>query len=286
MKYNEPLSHYTFTKTGGPADYLAFPTSEVQLQQLIDLANAYDLPVTTLGNSSNLIIKDGGLRGLVIILLKMNTIKVVDQQIIAQAGAKLIDVTKVASKAGLSGLEFAAGIPGSVGGAAFMNAGAYGGEVAEVITEIQEILPQGQLLTVQGSQLDFSYRHSVVQDNHGSVTKVIFNLHHGDSAIIQSKMDKLNALRQSKQPLEYPSCGSVFKRPTGHFTGPLIIKAGLQGKIIGGAQVSMKHAGFIINLGNATASDYLALIHLIQTTVQQKFGVALETEVRIIGEDQ
>lgn len=286
IKVADSLSNYTFTKTGGPGDYVAFPQTLAELQLLTDFAREKQMPVTALGNSSNLIIKDGGIKGLVIILTKLNQIAVHEQQITAQAGASLIAVTKAASQAGLSGLEFAAGIPGSVGGAAFMNAGAYGGEVSTVITQIQEILPTGQLVTIKKPDLNFAYRHSVVQDNHGIVTAVTFTLEPGDAHKIQAKMDELNALRRSKQPLEYPSCGSVFKRPEGYFTGPLIIKAGLQGKIIGGAQVSQKHAGFIINLGTATASDYLALIKLIQATVQEKFGVALETEVRIIGEDQ
>ena len=243
------------------------------------------MPVTTLGNSSNLIIKDGGIRGLVIMLPEFNKIEVKKQQITAEAGAAIIAVTKAASKASLTGLEFAAGIPGSVGGAIFMNAGAYGGEIANVVNSIDEILPDGREVQISGSDLHFGYRHSIVQENHGIVVAATFNLEVGQQPQIQDKMDELNALRRSKQPLEYPSCGSVFKRPQGHFTGPLIIKAGLQGKSIGGAQVSNKHAGFIINTGNATATDYLQLIQLIQKTVKEKFAVQLETEVRIIGED-
>ncbi|MCO6541998.1 MAG: UDP-N-acetylmuramate dehydrogenase [Lactobacillus sp.] len=285
IKFNEPLSNYTYTKTGGPADFLAFPTNRQELKLLLKTASNLGYPVTTLGNSSNLIIKDGGIRGLVIMLPKFKQIKVDNQQITAEAGAAIIDVTKVACQASLTGLEFAAGIPGSVGGAAFMNAGAYGGEMANVIHSIDQILPDGREVVLSGADLHFSYRHSVVQENHGIVVSVTFALQKGQQSQIQAKMDELNALRRSKQPLEYPSCGSVFKRPEGHFTGPLIIQAGLQGKTIGGAQVSMKHAGFIINIGNATATDYLNLIHLIQKTVKEKFAVQLETEVRIIGED-
>lgn len=285
IKTNEPLSRYTYTKTGGPADYLAFPTTRQELKDLLIRARKQKMPVTTLGNSSNLIIKDGGIRGLVIMLPKFNKIEVKQQQITAEAGAAIIAVTKAASKASLTGLEFAAGIPGSVGGAIFMNAGAYGGEIANVVSSIDEILPDGREVQISGSDLHFGYRHSVVQENHGIVVAATFNLEAGQQPQIQNKMDELNALRRSKQPLEYPSCGSVFKRPQGHFTGPLIIKAGLQGKSIGGAQVSNKHAGFIINTGNATATDYLQLIQLIQKTVKEKFAVQLETEVRIIGED-
>ena len=285
IKTNEPLSRYTYTKTGGPADYLAFPTTRQELKDLLVRARKQKMPVTTLGNSSNLIIKDGGIRGLVIMLPEFNKIEVKKQQITAEAGAAIIAVTKAASKASLTGLEFAAGIPGSVGGAIFMNAGAYGGEIANVVSSIDEILPDGREVQISGSDLHFGYRHSVVQENHGIVVAATFNLEVGQQPQIQNKMDELNALRRSKQPLEYPSCGSVFKRPQGHFTGPLIIKAGLQGKSIGGAQVSNKHAGFIINTGNATATDYLQLIQLIQKTVKEKFAVQLETEVRIIGED-
>ncbi len=285
IKTNEPLSRYTYTKTGGPADYLAFPTTRQELKDLLVRARKQKMPVTTLGNSSNLIIKDGGIRGLVIMLPQFNKIEVKQQQITAEAGAAIIAVTKAASKASLTGLEFAAGIPGSVGGAIFMNAGAYGGEIANVVSSIDEILPDGREVQISGSDLHFGYRHSVVQENHGIVVAATFNLEVGQQPQIQDKMDELNALRRSKQPLEYPSCGSVFKRPQGHFTGPLIIKAGLQGKSIGGAQVSNKHAGFIINTGNATATDYLQLIRLIQKTVKEKFAVQLETEVRIIGED-
>lgn len=285
IKTNEPLSRYTYTKTGGPADYLAFPTTRQELKDLLVRARKQKMPVTTLGNSSNLIIKDGGIRGLVIMLPQFNKIEVKQQQITAEAGAAIIAVTKAASKASLTGLEFAAGIPGSVGGAIFMNAGAYGGEIANVVNSIDEILPDGREVQISGSDLHFGYRHSVVQENHGIVVAATFNLEVGQQPQIQNKMDELNALRRSKQPLEYPSCGSVFKRPQGHFTGPLIIKAGLQGKSIGGAQVSNKHAGFIINTGNATATDYLQLIQLIQKTVKEKFAVQLETEVRIIGED-
>lgn len=285
IKTNEPLSRYTYTKTGGPADYLAFPTTRQELKDLLVRARKQKMPVTTLGNSSNLIIKDGGIRGLVIMLPEFNKIEVKKQQITAEAGAAIIAVTKAASQASLTGLEFAAGIPGSVGGAIFMNAGAYGGEIANVVSSIDEILPDGREVQISGSDLHFGYRHSIVQENHGIVVAATFNLEVGQQPQIQDKMDELNALRRSKQPLEYPSCGSVFKRPQGHFTGPLIIKAGLQGKSIGGAQVSNKHAGFIINTGNATATDYLQLIQLIQKTVKEKFAVQLETEVRIIGED-
>ena len=242
------------------------------------------MPLTVIGNASNLIVRDGGIRGLVLILTAMNEITVTDNTVTAQAGARLIDTTEAAYRAGLTGLEFAAGIPGSVGGALFMNAGAYGGEVCNVISSAHVLTRAGEFKTYNHRELKFWYRHSIVQDTGDVVLSVTFSLKPGDKPAVRAKMDELNARRAAKQPLEYPSCGSVFKRPPHHFVGPMIQKAGLQGHIIGGAQVSMKHAGFIINLGDATATDYLDMIHLIQKTVKAKFGVDLETEVRIIGE--
>lgn len=282
---DEPLSKYTFTKTGGPADQLAFPTSIQEVQQLLAYAKAQHLPLTVIGNASNLIVKDGGIRGLVLILTKMKTIQAQGQRVVAEAGARLIDTTEAAYQAGLTGLEFAAGIPGSVGGAVFMNAGAYEGEVSEHIESVTVLTQAGQLKTYPNSQMAFSYRHSLVQATGDVVVSATFKLAPGDKPAIRQQMDHLNALRASKQPLEYPSCGSVFKRPPDHYVGPMIQQAGLQGHIIGGAQISTKHAGFIVNIGGATASDYLAMIHLVQREVFAKFGVHLQPEVRIIGTD-
>ncbi|VDG17880.1 UDP-N-acetylmuramate dehydrogenase [Lactiplantibacillus mudanjiangensis] len=285
IKKDESLSHYTNTKTGGPADYVAFPKSISETKALLEYADAQQIPVTVIGNASNLIVKDGGIRGLTLILTKMNQIHASDHQVVAEAGAALIDATKAACHASLTGLEFAAGIPGSVGGAIFMNAGAYGGEISEVVAEVTVLTADGQLKTLSNEALDFGYRHSTVQDYHDTVVSATFKLKSGDQTKIQARMDELNFLRASKQPLEWPSCGSVFKRPTGYFTGKLIHDAGLQGTRVGGAEVSKKHAGFIINVDHATATDYMEMIHHIQTVVFEKFGVHLETEVRIIGED-
>ena len=286
FKLDEPLSKYTFTKTGGNADVLAFPKTREELVEIVDTARVNKVPITIIGNASNLIIKDGGIRGIVIILPNFHQIKVSETKVTAEAGATIINTTIAAQKAGLTGIEFAAGIPGSVGGAVFMNAGAYGGEIKDVFESAEVLLPDGHITTLTHDDMNFGYRHSTVQDDGGIVISATFNLKRGKKEVIQEEMDRLNALRRSKQPLEYPSCGSVFKRPKGHFTGPLIIKAGLQGKIVGGAQVSMKHAGFIVNIKHATATDYLNLIHLIQKTVKEKFDVELHTEVRIIGEDK
>ncbi|WP_338035096.1 UDP-N-acetylmuramate dehydrogenase [Lacticaseibacillus porcinae] len=285
LLHDEPLSHYTFTKTGGPADLLAFPKSIAEIQQLLAYANDNNLPLTFIGNASNLIVKDGGIRGLVIILTTMKNIEAHGNTVTADAGARLIDTTEAAYQAGLTGMEFAAGIPGSVGGAVFMNAGAYGGEVKDCLQSTTVLTQAGELKTYSNADMGFSYRHSLVQTTGDIVVSATFGLKPGDPIAIREQMDNLNAQRAAKQPLEYPSCGSVFKRPVGHFVGPMIQKAGLQGHIIGGAQISTKHAGFIVNLGGATATDYLDMIHLVQKTVAEKFDVQLEPEVRIIGED-
>jgi UDP-N-acetylmuramate dehydrogenase len=286
IQKNIPLSRYTFTKTGGPAQYLAFPKSPAELQQLVLAAKQDDLPLTVIGNASNLIIRDGGIKGLVVILTKMKQIAIKGTVVTAQAGARIIDTAFAAANSGLSGLEFAAGIPGSVGGAIFMNAGAYGGETANAVASVEVLTRSGEFKHYDHDQLQFAYRHSLVQETGDLVISASYQLKVGQKLPILAEMNYLNALRRYKQPLEYPSCGSVFKRPQGHFVGPMIIKAGLQGQQIGGAQDSTKHAGFIVNKGGATASDYLALIHLIQKKIKEKYGLDLHTEVRIIGTDQ
>ncbi|KRK57772.1 UDP-N-acetylenolpyruvoylglucosamine reductase [Fructilactobacillus fructivorans] len=281
---DEPLSNYSWTKTGGKADFLAFPSSFKETEELLNYANEIKMPITVLGNASNLIVRDGGIRGLTIILTKMNAIRTEDHRVIAEAGAAYIDVTKAAQKAGLTGLEFAAGIPGSVGGGVFMNAGAYGGETQYILESATVLTPQGEIIVLNNDQLDFGYRHSSIQDYGDVVLEATFKLEPGNKPEIQSEMDHLNYLRRSKQPLEWPSCGSVFKRPKGYFAGKLIHDAGLQGYRSGGAEVSKKHAGFIINVGGATATDYLNVIKHVQETVYHDNQVHLETEVRIIGE--
>lgn len=283
IKQDEPLMHYTYTHTGGPADWLAFPKNVEEVQTLVAYANDHQLPLTVLGNASNLIVRDGGIEGLTLILTRMNKISVTGNRVTAQAGAAYIETTIAARDHSLTGLEFAAGIPGSIGGAIFMNAGAYGGETKEVVESATVLLPDGTVKRLTNEELDFGYRHSSVQDNHGVVLDATFSLQPGDHDEIAAKMDELNARRAAKQPLDLPSCGSVFKRPTGYFAGKLIHDAGLQGYTAGGAQVSTKHAGFIVNIDHGTASDYVAVIHHVQQTVKEKFGVSLQTEVRIIG---
>ncbi|XIF20447.1 MAG: UDP-N-acetylmuramate dehydrogenase [Acetilactobacillus jinshanensis] len=279
---NEPLSKYTFTKTGGRAEYLAFPQTIQQVKQLVSYAKDHRLPVTTLGNASNLIISDNGIKGLVMILTKLNQYHLSGNEIVAGAGVPIIDVSVLACQHSLSGLAFAAGIPGSVGGAVFMNAGAYGGSTSQVVESAQVLTDAGQIKTLTNQQLKFSYRHSVIQENHDIVLGATFELKPGNQNQIQADMDNFNAQRASKQPLAWPSCGSVFKRPKGHYAGQLIHDADLQGYRSGGAQVSRIHAGFIVNVDHATATDYLNVIHHVQHQVYKNSGVHLQTEVRIL----
>ncbi|UQF38000.1 UDP-N-acetylmuramate dehydrogenase [Vagococcus lutrae] len=285
IKVNEPLSNYTFTKTGGPADVLAFPRSQKEARELVEYCLAHQYPWLVLGNASNLIVRDGGIEGFVLMLTEMNQIDVHEDKIVAEAGAKLIETSREAYRASLTGLEFACGIPGSIGGAIYMNAGAYGGEIKDVFESCDVLWADGTFETLTLEQLEFSYRHSVLQERKGVVLSVTFALQQGDASAIKAQMDELTHLRESKQPLEYPSCGSVFKRPEGHFTGKLIQDAGLQGYIQGGAQISTKHAGFIVNINQATATDYVTLIRYIQEVIFEKYQVKLETEVRIIGRE-
>ena len=285
IKANEPLSNYTYTKTGGPADLLVFPRSVEQVQRVLAAVKQENLPLTVLGNASNLIVKDGGIRGLVMILTDMQELVLEGNQLKAASGAALIEASRQAAAVGLTGLEFACGIPGSIGGAIYMNAGAYGGEVKDVISQVQTMTRDGQLKTYAGADCDFSYRHSRFQEGDEVILGVTFDLAPGDQSAIDAKVAELTHLRQSKQPLEYPSCGSVFKRPEGYFAGKLIQDAGLQGYQVGGAQVSTKHAGFIVNVDHATATDYLAVIEQVRLVVWARTGVFMEPEVRIIGED-
>ena len=283
IKQDEPLMNYTYTKTGGPADWLAFPETIDQVKKLVDYVREHKMGLTVLGNASNLIVGDGGIDDLTIILTRLNKIEVHDNKVTAQAGASYIATTEAARDSELTGLVFAAGIPGSIGGAVFMNAGAYGGETKNVVSEATVMLPDGTIKHFTNEELDFGYRHSSIQDNNGVVLDATFALEPGKYDDIKARMDDLNERREAKQPLDLPSCGSVFKRPEGYYAGKLIHDAGLQGYTSGGAQVSTKHAGFIVNIDHGTAADYVNVIHHVQKTVKEKFGVDLETEVRIIG---
>lgn len=284
IRVDEPLKRYTYTETGGKADFYLSPTTSEQVQQIVRFAYENDIPVTYLGNGSNIIIREGGIRGIVLSLLSLDYIDVSDSSIIAGSGAAIIDVSRTARDHVLTGLEFACGIPGSIGGAVFMNAGAYGGEVKDCIDYALCVNEKGELLTYTNNELELDYRNSIVQENHLVVVEAAFTLTPGDLDDIQAKMDDLTERRESKQPLEYPSCGSVFQRPPGHFAGKLIQDSDLQGHRIGGVEVSKKHAGFMVNVDGGSATDYEDLIHHVQHVVKEKFDVDLHPEVRIIGE--
>lgn len=285
IKENEPLREYLYTKMGGKADYLVLPNRYEQVAETVKYAKHNNIPFTVLGNGSNLIIRDGGIRGIVMLLTELNQITCENNEIVAQCGATIIDVSRRALQESLTGLEFACGIPGTVGGAVYMNAGAYGGEIKDVLDHVIVVDENGELKKVEAKDLDLSYRTSNIPEKGYIVLEATFKLQEGEQEQIKAKMDDLTFQRESKQPLEYPSCGSVFKRPPGYYAGKLIQDSNLQGVSIGDAEVSKKHAGFIINKGNATASDYIALIEHVQKTVKENFGVELEREVRIIGEE-
>ncbi|ASN07173.1 UDP-N-acetylmuramate dehydrogenase [Virgibacillus necropolis] len=282
---NEHLNKHTYTKLGGKADFFVTPETYEQVQKIVKLANKENLPFTLLGNGSNLIVKDGGIRGIVLNLKQLSSIQTDETAIVAQSGARIIDTSRMALSKSLAGLEFACGIPGSVGGALFMNAGAYGGEIKDVLESTIVVDREGNLLELSADQLDLDYRTSNIPDNGYIVLEATFSMKKGSYDEIKAIMDDLTFKRESKQPLEYPSCGSVFKRPPGYFAGKLIQDSNLQGKQIGGAQVSLKHAGFIVNVDKSSAKEYIDLIHFVQDTVKEKFGVGLEREVKIIGED-
>ena len=281
---NEPMSAHTTLKLGGPADYLVFPRSAEEIAAMFAEAHAHGLPVTVIGHGSNLLVLDGGIRGLVICIGRnMRKITRDGNILTAQAGAMLGSVAMEAADAGLSGLEFASGIPGTAGGGVTMNAGAYDGEMSQVVTTVKGICPDGKRVTLTRAEMDFSYRHSAVPEKNLIVTEVVFELQPGDPAEIRAKMSALNAKRAEKQPLDLPSAGSAFKRPEGYYAAALIDQCGLKGYSIGGARVSEKHAGFLVNTGTSS-SDFLELMHKVQAVVEERVGVRLEPEIKVIGE--
>ena len=284
IRFDEPLKKYTYTKVGGPADYLAFPRNRYELVRIVQFANKEQIPWIVLGNASNIIVRDGGIRGFVIMFDQLRTIMVNGYTMEVEAGAKLIDTTHVALHHSLTGFEFACGIPGSIGGAVFMNAGAYGGEIAHVLLSCKVLTPDGEIKTVHAEDMKFGYRSSVIQETRDIVISAKFALAPGNHTAIRQEMDRLTHLRELKQPLESPSCGSVFKRPLGHFAGQLISEAGLKGHRIGGVEVSTKHAGFMVNVADGNAQDYEDLTAHVIHAVEKNSGITLEREVRIIGE--
>lgn len=286
IEFNADMKQNTSFKVGGTADVLLCPKEYSQLQETVRICNENNIPFIVLGNGSNILVRDGGIREVVIKLTNINFLEISQNKIKAGSGVSLKEVSDFALENSLTGFEFACGIPGSVGGAVFMNAGAYNGEIKNVITQAEVLDREGNIKTLDKEQLSFDYRKSNIMEQGYIVLSAVFTLEYGDKETIKSTIDDLTARREEKQPLEYPSAGSTFKRPKGYFAGKLIQDCELKGFTIGGAAVSEKHSGFVINKGNATAKDVLDVISHVQETVMQKFGVKLETEVRIIGEEK
>lgn len=286
VREEEYLRHHTTFKIGGPADLFVEPTTMAELSFALRTIHEFDVPVTIIGCGSNILVKDGGIRGAVVSVRHMTQVMDCnDNTLCIGSGYMLKDASEFAWENGLTGLEFAIGIPGTLGGAVFMNAGAYDGEMSHVVTAVRAVDFQGNIKEYDASHLDFGYRHSVFHDNHEVIGEVIMTLKPGDKTAIKARMDELTEKRESKQPLEFASAGSTFKRPPGYFAGTLIEQTGLKGLSVGDAQVSHKHAGFVINTGSASAKDVLDLIAEVQRRVYDQHGVHLEPEVRMIGED-
>lgn len=280
----EPMKEHTTLRVGGEADCLLLVDDEVQLGKVLGYLKKVEIPLFVLGNGSNLLVGDKGYQGIV---LRLGTglcdIIVEGNKIIAGAGASMAKVAQIAMQNGLTGLEFASGIPGTIGGGVVMNAGAYGGEMSQVVAEVQVVDYDGEQHVFDNETMEFGYRHSAIKNRPYVVSKVEFVLQAGDQESIRQTMEELAAKRREKQPLEYPSAGSTFKRPEGYFAGELIMNANLRGYQIGGARVSDKHCGFLINAGDATAADFKQLISYVQECVQEKYGVKLEPEVIFLG---
>ena len=282
---NEPMKDHTTFRIGGPADCLILPASMKDVVFVFQCLKRHDIPFVILGNGSNVLVLDKGIRGAVI---KFNSpisaIRKKKNTLTAGAGALLRDVSEFAAENSLSGMEFACGIPGSIGGAVFMNAGAYDGEMKNIVSAVRAISPKGEIVQFAANELDFGYRHSIFQENGCAICEVDLTLTPGNAKEIKEKIAGFTERRESKQPLEMPSAGSTFKRPEGHYAGTLIEQTGLKGFTVGGAQVSDKHAGFVVNAGDATAKDVLELIRQVQDRVFEKHHVKLFPEVRILGE--
>lgn len=282
---DEPLNKYTKTRLGGKADVVAAPGTIEEVQAVVSYAYEQNVPILLLGNGSNMVVRDGGVRGIVLYMANFNHISIEGNKMIAEAGANIIDASKEAAKACLTGLEFACGIPGSIGGAMAMNAGAYGGEIKDIILQATVMDHTGKVFVLSKDELELGYRKSIITTEGYYVLSAEFVLTPGEQYTIDSAVADLTFQRESKQPLEYPSAGSVFKRPPGYYAGKLIQDSGLQGKGFGGAEVSTKHAGFIVNKKDATAADYIQTIEMVKAEVKKKFGIDLEMEVKIVGEE-
>ncbi|MBR5227373.1 MAG: UDP-N-acetylmuramate dehydrogenase [Clostridia bacterium] len=290
IKINEPMKNHTTLKVGGIADVLVLPGNVEEIVKSIEYAKLNNMPVTVIGNGSKLLVRDGGIRGLVIKLgSKFSNVEINDEKITAQSGITLPLIARVAKESSLSGLEFACGIPGTIGGAIYMNAGAYGSEMSNIVEEVTYLDSNLKVKTINKEELEFGYRQSYFKKNKldgNIILSVVLKLQKGEIQEIEDKMKENSAQRKEKQPLEYPNAGSTFKRPEGYFVGKLIDEAGLKGKRIGGAQISTKHSGFIVNVDNATASDVIELIDLTKKEISSKNGVYLEEEIIIIGDEK
>ena len=281
----EPMRKHTTFRIGGPADYYLIPHCQEEVGQIIAACREAGMPYYILGNGSNLLVGDRGYRGVIIQLFKnFDKLSVEGTVLTAKAGVLLSRLARQALASDLTGLEFAAGIPGTLGGAVVMNAGAYGGEMKDVLERVTVLTPTGEILELAREELELGYRTSVISRKNYIVLEAKLLLHAGDHKVIAERMEELKEQRTAKQPLEYPSAGSTFKRPAGHFAGQLIMEAGLAGFSVGDAQVSAKHCGFVINSGQATAAEVIALMSEVSRRVEEKFGVALEPEVKMLGE--
>lgn len=281
----EPMKNHTTFRIGGPADALALPKTPEEVAEVVRFCNEHAQPYYVLGNGSNLLVSDEGYRGLVLQLYRnFNDIQVNGETITVQSGAMLATVARTAYQTGLTGLEFASGIPGTIGGAVVMNAGAYGGEMKNVLKEVTVLTKEGEVLVIPAKALELGYRTSVIPKNGWIVLGAVLQLKKGDQEQILARMEELKEQRITKQPLDLPSAGSTFKRPEGYFAGKLIMDAGLRGFTVGGAQVSEKHCGFVVNRGNATAADVWELICEVKRRVKEMTGVELEPEVKLLGD--
>lgn len=283
--FDEPMKIHTTFRIGGNADCFISAKSTKDVTDVLAYAKKNDIPLMIMGNGSNMLVSDKGIRGIVLQISKeMNSCKVDGCEVYAEAGILLSTLASHLQKASLSGFEELSGIPGTLGGGIYMNAGAYGGEMKNIVKEVTFVTKEGKISTLPGFELDFGYRHSIFEDNGAIILSATLELEKGDPGEIKAKMSEFTKRRNEKQPINMPSAGSAFKRPEGYFAGKLIQDANLKGFSIGGAQISEKHSGFIVNTGDATAKDVVDLIEHVQKTVREKFGVHLEPEIRLIGE--
>lgn len=287
IRLDEPMARHTTFAIGGPADVYVEPQTEAELAAVLRLTQSENLPLTILGGGSNVLVRDGGIRGITIGLGRMTKpFYCEENRIVAAGGVRMMQVSRMGLEHSLTGLEFAVGIPGTIGGAVWMNAGAYGGEMMQIVDSVSTVTREGERRVYTREELNFGYRQSVFQETGDIVTEVHLRLQKGKQEKIAADMDEYTQRRRSKQPLTLPSAGSTFKRPPGYYAGTLIDQTGLKGLAIGGAQVSTLHAGFVVNTGQATARDVLQLISEVQRRVFELHGVQLDPEVRILGEDR